>query len=104
MTGAPRERAQLLLAQCYLKNPKWTRRAEGVLQALLARNARHVPAQLQLAEIYRASGLASRAKAAYEKVLELDPGHAQAAKALELLDPKANEARPSALASLFRRR
>ena len=104
VTGAPRERAQLLLAQCYLKNPKWTRRAEGVLQALLARNVQHVPAQFQLAEIYRASGLASRAKAAYEKVLELDPGHAQAAKALTLLDPKANEARPSALASLFRRR
>ncbi len=74
-TGETRESAQLLLAQAYLKNPKWTRRAEGVLQALLAKNPRHVPAHLQLAEIYRASGLLSRARAAYEKVLEIEPDH-----------------------------
>jgi len=104
LRDATRERAQLLLAQCYLKNPKWTRRAEGVLQALLAKNVRHVPAQLQLADIYSSSGLASRAKAAYEKVLELDPDNVQAAKALGLLDPKAHEPRQSGLASLFRRR
>jgi cytochrome c-type biogenesis protein CcmH/NrfG len=75
-----------------------------VLQALLAKNGRHVPAQLQLADIYSSSGLVSRAKAAYEKVLELDPDNVQAAKALGLLDPKAHEPRQSGLASLFRRR
>ena len=103
-TGQTRESAQLLLAQAYLKNPKWTRRAEGVLQALLAKNPRHVPAQLQLAEIYRASGLLSRARAAYEKVLEIEPDNVLASKALDFLEPKANEPRQSGLASLFRRR
>ena len=103
-TGQTRESAQLLLAQAYLKNPKWTRRAEGVLQALLEKNPRHVPAHLQLAEIYRASGLLSRARAAYEKVLELEPDHVQAKKALAFLDGKAKEPRQSGLASLFRRR
>jgi len=103
-TGQTRESAQLLLAQAYLKNPKWTRRAEAVLQALLERNARHVPAHLQLAEIYRASGLLSRARAAYEKVLEIEPDNVLASKALDFLDPKAKGPRQSGLASLFRRR
>jgi tetratricopeptide (TPR) repeat protein len=102
-TGVTKENAQLLLALAYLKNPKWTRRAEGVLQALLAKNPRHVAAQLQLAEIYRGSGLVSRAKAAYEKVLEIEPGHVLASKALDFLDPKAKP-RQTGLTSLFRRR
>ncbi len=103
-TGQTRENAQLLLAQAYLKNPKWTRRAEAVLQALLAKNPRHVPAHLQLADIYRASALLSRARAAYEKVLEIEPDNVLASKALAFLDRKANEPRQSGLASLFRRR
>jgi tetratricopeptide (TPR) repeat protein len=103
-TGQTRESAQLLLAQAYLKNPKWTRRAEAVLQALLEKNARHVPAHLQLAEIYRASGLLSRARAAYEKVLEIEPDNVLASKALDFLDPKAKGPRQSGLASIFRRR
>jgi serine/threonine protein kinase/tetratricopeptide (TPR) repeat protein len=102
-TGQTRENAQLLLAQAYLKNPKWTRRAEAVLQALLAKNPRHVPAHLQLAEIYRASGLVSRARAEYEKVLEIEPDSVMASKALDFLDPKAKP-RQSGLASIFRRR
>jgi tetratricopeptide (TPR) repeat protein len=104
-TGATRSSAQLLLAQAYLKNPKWKRRAEVVLQELLAENPRHVSAQLQLAEIYRATGLTSRARAAYEKVLEVEPGQIQAKKALEALDPIVSEPkRQAGLASLFRRR
>jgi tetratricopeptide (TPR) repeat protein len=102
-TGATRARARLLLAQAYLKNPKWTRRAEAVLQDLLAEDPRHVAAHLRLAEIYRATGLASRARSAFEKVLELEPGHIQARKALEALQPK--EQNPaSGLATLLRRR
>jgi curved DNA-binding protein CbpA len=104
-TGTTRSSAQLLLAQAYLKNPKWKRRAEVVLQELLTENPRHVSAQLQLAEIYRATGLTSRARAAYEKVLEVEPGQIQAKKALEALDPIVSEPkRQAGLASLFRRR
>jgi len=103
-TGETRESAQLLLAQAYLKNPKWTRRAEAVLQALLGKNPRHVAAHLQLAEIYRASGLLSRARSAYEKVLEIEPDNVLASKALDFFESKANEPRQSGLASLFRRR
>ena len=103
-TGETRDSAQLLLAQAYLKNPKWMRRAEAVLQTLVARSPRHVTAQLQLAEIYRASGLTSRAKAAYEKVLEIDPDNVQARKALDFLHSKTKEPKQSGLGSLFRRR
>ena len=102
-TGATRARARLLLAQAYLKNPKWTRRAEAVLQDLLAEDPRHVAAHLRLAEIYRATGLASRARSAFEKVLELEPGHFQAREALEALQPKGHDP-ASGLATLFRRR
>ena len=103
--GAIRTRARLLLAQAYLKNPKWTRRAEGALLDLLAETPHHVAARFLLAEIYRATGLASRARKAYELVLEIDPEHAQAHRALEALQQKEGEpSRKPGLASLFRRR
>ena len=103
--GAIRTRARLLLAQAYLKNPKWTRRAEGALLDLLAETPQHVAARFQLAEIYRATGLASRARKAYELVLELDPEHAQAHLALEaLLQKEEGPPRKAGLASLFRKR
>jgi serine/threonine protein kinase/curved DNA-binding protein CbpA len=104
-SGTTRSKARLLLAQSYLKNPKWTRRAEGMLLELLAETPRHIAARLELAEIYRATGLASRARKAFEMVLELDPEHAQARQALEGLQQKEEEpSRKAGLASLFRRR
>jgi serine/threonine protein kinase/tetratricopeptide (TPR) repeat protein len=103
--GATRTRARMLLAQLYLKNPKWTRRAEGMLLDLLSETPRHVGARFALAEIYRSTGLASRARKAYEMVLEIDPEHAQASQALESLQQKDEEpSRKAGLASLFRKR
>jgi tetratricopeptide (TPR) repeat protein len=103
--GATRTEAQLLLARAYLENPKWKRRAEGVLQGLLAENPRHVPALLLLAGIYRATGLAARARATYQKVLELEPGDPHARHALEALGATDKEApRKSGLAALFTKR
>ena len=77
---------------CWRRPTSRTRSGRGAPRAcsrtLLDEEPRHVAAQLQLAEIYRATGLSSRARAAYEKVLEIDPRHVQARKALEALEPK----------------
>ena len=88
-----------------MKNPRWRRRAEGVLQSLLEENPRDVAACLVLAELYRDAHLPARARALYRKVLEVQPRHAAALKALAALEPEAEEAHaPSRIAGLFKRR
>ena len=100
-----RARARMLLARAYMKNPQWRKRAEGVLQSVLDENPRDVAACLVLAELYRDANLPARARALYRKVLDIQPWHAAALKALAALEPQAEEARaPSGLAGLFKRR
>jgi serine/threonine protein kinase len=84
--GAPRVRAKVVLAQDYMKNPKWQKRAEEVLQSALRENPAHTDAHLVLGSLYRAGGLVSRAAASYRKVLELQPGHPKAAQELASLE------------------
>jgi cytochrome c-type biogenesis protein CcmH/NrfG len=84
--GAPRVRAKVVLAQAYMKNPKWQKRAEEVLQSALRENPAHTDAHLVLGSLYRAGGLVSRAAASYRKVLELQPGHPKAAQELASLE------------------
>jgi Tfp pilus assembly protein PilF len=83
--GSTRSRAKILLARAYRKNPKWRKRAEGVLQSLLEEDPRDVVAYLLLAEIYRDAGLTARARALYRKILEIQPGYAAARRALDIL-------------------
>ncbi len=100
-----RARARMLLARAYMKNPKWRRRAEGVLQSLLDENPRDVAAFLVLAELYRDANLPARARTLYRKVLDIQPGYAAAVYALAALEPQAEEADPpSGLAGLFKKR
>jgi hypothetical protein len=103
--GPTRARAKTLLAKAYLKNPMWTKRAEGVLQSLVQDNPRDVAACLALAELYRNAGLMARARSLYRKVLDVQPGCSEAVCALGDLDPQ-GEAAPatSGLAGLFGRR
>ncbi|HXB57816.1 MAG TPA: protein kinase [Vicinamibacteria bacterium] len=84
--GAPRVRAKVALAQAYMKNPKWLKRAEEVLQGALRENPAYVDAYVVLGSIYRASGLVGRAAATYRKALELHPGHPKAVQALASLE------------------
>jgi cytochrome c-type biogenesis protein CcmH/NrfG len=95
----------MLLARAYMKNPKWRKRAEGVLQSLLDENRRNVEACLVLAELYREASLPARARALYRRVLDIEPAHDAAVSALAALEPQVEEApAPSGLAALFKRR
>jgi cytochrome c-type biogenesis protein CcmH/NrfG len=79
-------RAKVALAQAYMKNPKWQKRAEEALQGALRENPGHVDAYVVLGDLYRAGGLVSRAAATYRKALELQPGHPKAAQELASLE------------------
>jgi len=80
--GPLRVRARMALAQAYAKNPKWLRRAEEQLQAVTHDDPDHIDAYMLLASIYRAENLPHRATALYRKVVEIQPDHPQALRAL----------------------
>ncbi len=85
LVGASRHRARLLLAQAYLKNPHWSKRAEGVLQSVIKEDPAQVDAYFLLAGLYLKTQLEARATAMFRKVLELQPNHAGAAAGLRAL-------------------
>jgi tetratricopeptide (TPR) repeat protein len=85
LAGPARRRARLLLAQAYLKNPLWSKRAEGVLQTVVAEDPSQVDAYFLLAGLYLKTQLEARASAMFRKVLELQPNHAGAAAGLRAL-------------------
>jgi serine/threonine protein kinase len=97
-----RTEARMLLAQAYLKNPLWKRRAETVLQGVLAASPDHVPALLLMAEIYVEGRLLSRAGGLYRRVLELSPRHRQASRGLAALEADAAAPGADGLRRLFR--
>jgi hypothetical protein len=103
--GETRARGKALLARAYLKNPKWKKRAEGVLLTLLEENPRDLVACQLLAEMYVEAKLLSRARALYQKMLEIQPSSAvrEALAALEPPQQKVPEA-AGGIAGLFRRR
>jgi tetratricopeptide (TPR) repeat protein len=74
-----RNRARILLARAYAKNPNWLRRAEEQLQEVVRTDPAHVEAHYQLGLLYKAQGLAARAQAMFRRVLDLRPDHRDAA-------------------------
>ncbi|MCG6923668.1 MAG: DnaJ domain-containing protein [Acidobacteria bacterium] len=76
-------RGRILLAQAYAQNPKWVHRAVETLQEVVSEDPANADAHYQLGRLYKAGGLAARSQAAFRKVLELQPGHKQAAAQLE---------------------
>jgi tetratricopeptide (TPR) repeat protein len=98
--GRRLQKARLLLARAYAKNPKWQRRAEEVAQKVVKDEPANADAYFVLAGIYKAGRLESRATAMYRKVLELRPDHEEARAALG-----ETEAKPSGtlLKRLFRK-
>jgi tetratricopeptide (TPR) repeat protein len=80
MQGRLRARGQTLLARCYLKNPKWARRAEEVLLEVTREDPKAVDAWALLGSIYEDKGIRTRALSMYKKALELKPDHEEAAR------------------------
>lgn len=77
--------AWYLLGTCQRQNPKWAREAMESMQRAIAANPNFVDAILTLGDLYRAGGLTARARACYEDVLAIEPGHGEAATRLKTL-------------------
>ncbi len=80
--GKARLRARVLLARCYVKNPKWAKSAETMLLAATREEPRAIEPWALLGAFYAEKGLRTRATAMYRKVLELNPDHEEAARYL----------------------
>jgi tetratricopeptide (TPR) repeat protein len=93
--GKNKNKVRVLLAKAYLKNPKWVKRAEEQLQAVVKEDAANVDAHFLLGTLYKAGGLKSRALHAFQRVLELKPDHEKAAAELVELTPEDSEPPPS---------
>jgi tetratricopeptide (TPR) repeat protein len=105
--GRTKTRIRVLLAKAYLKNPKWIKRAEEQLQIVTREDPRYPEAHFVLGNLYKASGLKSRALHEFQRVLELKPEHEEAAvEVLELTpeNPTPEEGeKPGFLKKLFRK-
>jgi curved DNA-binding protein CbpA len=86
--GKQKQRARIALSKAYVKNPKWVKRAEDVLQTVVQEDPSNVAAYFSLGEIYRNGGLRSRATSMFRKVLELKPDHEEALAAMASLAPE----------------
>ena len=78
-----RERARVLLAKAYIKNPNWLRRGEELLQTVIQEDPENAEAHFALGMLYKESGMSSRAVNMFKKALELKPEHKQAQVALD---------------------
>jgi tetratricopeptide (TPR) repeat protein len=85
--GKGKQKARVLLAKCYLKNPNWVRRAEEMLQQVVHDDPKNVDAYLTLGSIYKSGNLRSRALTMFRKVLELKPEHEKALEEVAALAP-----------------
>ena len=80
--GKARLRARVLLARCYVKNPKWAKSAETMLLAATREEPRAIEPWALLGAFYAEKGLRTRATAMYRKALDLNPDHEEAARYL----------------------
>ncbi len=96
-----RTRGQTLLARCYLKNPKWARRAEEVLLDVTRGDPKAVDAWALLGSIYDGKGIRTRAQSMYRKALELKPDHEEAGQYLAAHPPE--EPQPAEDGGLLRK-
>jgi tetratricopeptide (TPR) repeat protein len=106
LQGRDLYRARVTLARAYMKTPKWMRRAEEVLHAVLHEAPEVVEAHVALGDLYLATGQPARAAAALRRAVELDPKNAEARERLELLGagPKDEPPPPSGLKRIFGKR
>jgi curved DNA-binding protein CbpA len=93
-TGKWKARARLALARAYVKNPHWVKRAEEQLQSAVREDPRHAEAFFMLGNLYKQSGMRSRALSMFRKALEAKPDFEQAATELAGLTPEEPESPP----------
>ena len=79
-SGRLRAFGKVLLARCYLKNPKWARKAEELLLGVTREDPKTADAWALLGQIYVGKGMQARALSMYRKALELRPEHEEAAQ------------------------
>lgn len=79
-SGRLRAFGKVLLARCYLKNPKWARKAEELLLGVTREDPKAADAWALLGQIYVGKGMQARALSMYRKALELRPEHEEAAQ------------------------
>jgi tetratricopeptide (TPR) repeat protein len=79
------QRARLLHARVYMKNPKWRKDAEHELLSVTRDDPANVEAYFQLGLLYKEGGNRGFAVAMFRKVLGLKPRHAAARAELEAL-------------------
>jgi serine/threonine protein kinase len=77
---------RVLLAQATGKNPRWRKRAEEMLVELSREKPPPLEALLALSAFYEEEGFKARAAAQLRRVVELQPGHADALARLKALD------------------
>ena len=84
-----RDRARVLLARAYIKNPNWLRRGEELLQTIIQEDPQFADAHYVLGLLYKESGMSSRAITLFRKTLELKPEHKHAQAELKELSTPA---------------
>ncbi len=94
LTGKTLQRARVLLARAYLKNPKWVKRAEETLLAVIHDDDKNVDGHFLLGKIYKQQGLKTRSQSMFRRAVELKPDHEEAAA--ELIEPVAEPEPPEA--------
>ena len=85
--GALKQKARVLLARAYAKNPGWVKQGEELLLAVLREEPDNLDALLHLGRIYKGQGLRSRAHSTLRRVLELSPAHEEARHLIGELGP-----------------
>ena len=84
-----RDRARVLLARAYIKNPNWLRRGEELLQTIIQEDPQFADAHFVLGLLYKESGMTSRAVTLFKKAIELKPEHKHAQAELKELSAPA---------------
>ena len=105
LEGKPKQRARLVLARAYTKNPNWVHQAEETLHEVVRDEPKNVEAYLALGQLYKAGGLRGRSLSMFRKALELKPENEEAQAELAAAGPEPEATEPGGfLKKLFGRR
>jgi len=95
VAGGPLEpRLRLLLGRGYLMNPEWAQKAEAEFLQVVRLDPADVKAHYALGRLYQRQGLDARARAMFQRVLDLRPGHEAALAELDgrhRLEPRSRD-------------